>query len=87
MTETDFCLFIKAISNDIINWDFIRSVMDNGGVTYADTKILVSDTAQEIPEINGTKFISGANLCINLTDPDRVAHFTTHRVPGAKILF
>lgn len=82
MTEADFCLFIEAISNDIINWDFIRSVMDSGGITYADTKILVSDTAQEVPEVNRTKFISGANLCINLTKPDRVSPF--YNPPGAR---
>ncbi|HYE82791.1 MAG TPA: hypothetical protein VEG39_11600 [Clostridia bacterium] len=82
MAETDFRLFIEAISNDIINWDTIRSVMNNGGVTYADTKILVSDIAEEVPEVNHTKFISGANLCINLTKPDRVSPF--YNPPGAR---
>ena len=82
MTETDFRMFIEAISNDIINWDSIRSVMNNGGVTYADTKILVSDTAEEVPEVNHTKFISGANLCINFTKPDRVSPF--YNPPGAR---
>lgn len=82
MTETDFRLFIEAISNDIINWDTIRSVMDNGGVTYADTKILVTDEAEEVPEVSHTKFISGANLCINLTRPDRVSPF--YNPPGAR---
>lgn len=82
MTETDFRLFIEAISNDIINWDSIRSVMNNGGVTYADTKILVSDAAEEVTEVNHTKFISGANLCINLTDPRRVSPF--YNPPGAR---
>ena len=82
MKEQDFRLFIEAISNDIVNWDTIRSVMNNGGVTYADTKILVSDRAEEVPEINNTKFISGANLCINLTKPDRVSPF--YNPPGAR---
>jgi hypothetical protein len=82
MTESDFRLFIEAISNDIINWDTIRSVMNNGGVTYADTKILMSDTAEEVEEVNHTKFISGANLCINLTKPDRVSPF--YNPPGAR---
>lgn len=75
MTEDDFRLFIEAISNDIINWDSIRAVMNNGGVTYADTKILVNEEAEEVVEINHTKFISGANLCINLTRPERVLPF------------
>lgn len=82
LTETDFRLFIEAISNDIINWDTIRSIMNNGGVTYADTKILVSEAVEEVEEINHTKFISGANLCINLTQPDRVYPF--YNPPGAR---
>jgi hypothetical protein len=82
MTKTDFRLFIEAISNDIINWDSIRTVMDNGGVTYADTKILVNDAVEEVSEVNHTKFISGANLCINLTQPDRVYPF--YNPPGAR---
>lgn len=82
MTEADFRLFIEAISNDIINWDNIRRVMNNGGVTYADTAILVSDSAEEVKEVNHTKFISGANLCINLTKPERVYPF--YNPPGAR---
>lgn len=82
MTERDFQLFIEAISNDIVNWDTVRSVMNNGGVTYADTKILVSGSVEEVPEINNAKFISGANLCINLTKPDRVSPF--YNPPGAR---
>jgi hypothetical protein len=82
LTEQDFRLFIEAISNDIVNWDTVRSVMDNGGVTYADTKVLVSDDVKEVQEVNHTKFISGANLCINLTRPDRVSPF--YNPPGAR---
>ena len=33
LTEADFRSFIEAISNDIINWDKIRAVMQSGGVT------------------------------------------------------
>lgn len=82
MTENDFRYFIESISNDIINWDKIRKLMNDGGVTYADTKILTSDDAVEAEEINNTKFISGANLCINLTDPKRVLPF--YNPPGAR---
>ena len=82
MTEQDFRLFIEAISNDIINWDTVRSVMNNGGVTYADTNILVSGSVEEVRQINNTKFISGANLCVNLTKPDRVSPF--YNPPGAR---
>jgi len=82
MTENDFRTFIEAISNDIINWDTIISVMNNGGVTYADTKTLTSNDAFEVQETNHTKFISGANLCINLKDPHRV--FPFYNPPGAR---
>ncbi len=82
MTKSDFRLFIEAISNDIVSWDTIMSVMKNGGVTYADTKVLVSDDPTEVEEINHAKFISGANLCINLTDPSQVRPF--YNPPGAR---
>ncbi|HKL78845.1 MAG TPA: hypothetical protein VJ888_00260 [Mobilitalea sp.] len=82
MTEDVFRLFIEAISNDIINWDTIHSVMKNGGVTYADTKILVSGETEEVNEVNHTKFVSGSNLCINLINPKRVNPF--YNPPNAR---
>ena len=82
LTESDFRLFIEAISNDIVNWDKIYALMKNGGVTYADTKVLTTDEAPEVMEENHTKFISGANLCINLTQPQRVSPF--YNPPGAR---
>jgi hypothetical protein len=82
MTEPVFRTFIEAISNDILNWDNIKAVMSNGGVTYADTGVLTSKAAAEVQEINRTKFISGANLCINLTDPRRI--FPFYNPPGAR---
>jgi len=82
MTEDDFRIFIGAISNDIVTWDTVKSVMNNGGVTYADTKILVDNVATEVEEVNGAKFISGANLCFNLSDPRRISPF--YNPPGAR---
>lgn len=82
LTEEDFRFFIEAISNDIVNWDTVRTVMNNGGVTYADTKILMRDDVEEVQEVNQTKFISGANLCINLTKPERISPF--YNPPGAR---
>jgi len=75
LTETDFRAFVEAISNDIVNWDTLKTVMNNGGVTYADPKILSSDDALEVEDTNHCKFISGSNLCINLTDCQRVFPF------------
>jgi len=82
LSETDFRSFIEAISNDIVNWDTLSSVMKNGGVTYADTSILTSEDAVEVQETNNAKFISGANLCINLTKPCRI--FPFYNPPGAR---
>jgi len=82
LTVSDFRLFIEAISNDIVSWDKIYALMQNGGVTYADTKILTTNQAEEVEEKNHSKFISGANLCINLTHPDRVSPF--YNPPGAR---
>jgi hypothetical protein len=82
LTEADFRSFIEAISNDIVNWGKVKAVMEDGGVTYADTKILTSEKAVDVPEINHAKFISGANLCLNLTDPRRV--FPFYNPPGAR---
>jgi len=82
LTEEDFRSFIEAISNDIVNWDTLKTVMKNGGVTYADTNILTRDDATEVQETNHAKFISGANLCINLTNPNRI--FPFYNPPGAR---
>lgn len=75
LSEGDFKSFIEAVSNDIVNWDTIKSVMVNGGVTYSDQQILGTTEAVEVQEINQSKFISGSNLCINLTKPSRVYPF------------
>ena len=82
LTESKFRSFIEALSNDIVNWDTIRSVMQSGGVTYADTDVLVNKEVREVEEINHAKFISGANLCINLTKPERTSPF--YNPPGAR---
>lgn len=81
-TEDDFRSFIGAISNDIINWDSMRQLMRSGGVTYASTEVLIKQETKEVQEINRCKFISGANLCINLTNPQRT--FPFFNPPGAR---
>jgi len=82
LDESTFRIFIEAISNDIVNWDTIRKVMANGGVTYADTSVLTSNEPVEVSEVNHAKFISGSNLCINLTQPERV--FPFYNPPNAR---
>ena len=81
-TEGDFKAFIEAISNDIINWDSMRQLMRSGGVTYASTEVLMKNQPEEVQEKSCCKFISGANLCINLTKPERT--FPFFNPPGAR---
>jgi hypothetical protein len=82
LAEDDFSVFIEAISNDIVKWENVKKTMENGGVTFADPQVLVTDDYYEVPEIDGAKFISGANLCINLRDPQRI--FPFFNPPGAR---
>ncbi len=82
LKEEDFRFFIEAISNDIINWETIQTVMRSGGITYADKKILMEKPVLAVPEVRHTKFISGSNLCINLKNPNRVNAF--YNPPGAR---
>lgn len=82
LREQDFKKFIEAISNDIINWDHVRNLMNSGGITYASTDILLKSESSEVSLIEGCKFISGANLCINLTRPHLSLPF--FNPPGAR---
>lgn len=82
LSEDTFRTFIEALSNDIISWDKVSAIMRDGGVTYADTNILTTNPVTEVAQINHAKFISGSNLCLNLTRPSRVAPF--YNPPGAR---
>ncbi|MEA4815030.1 MAG: hypothetical protein VB112_09005, partial [Oscillospiraceae bacterium] len=82
LDEKSFEIFIGAISNDIINWTSIKSLMKSGGVTYASTDVLITNKAEDVPLIGGCKFISGANLCINLRNPRKTLPF--FNPPGAR---
>ena len=75
LTEYDFRLFIEAVSNDILEWEKIMLLMNSGGVTYADPQIFIDNAAEEVKELNHSKFISGSNLGINLTDIKKVLPF------------
>lgn len=75
LSEEDMRIFIEAISNDILDWEKLKRIMQNGGVTYADPQIFIDDTTIEVEEVNGAKFISGSNLGVNLTRPERVNPF------------
>lgn len=80
--EEDFRAFIEAMSNDVLNWDSIKMVMNDGGVTYADKNILKSKKASLVEEVNKSKFITGGNLGLNLTKLEKVYPF--FNPPGAR---
>jgi hypothetical protein len=76
LSENDFKLYIDALSNDIISWEKMKKIIiQQKGVTYADEHILSNAVAYEIEEENGMKFISGANLCINLKNYKKIPPF------------
>jgi hypothetical protein len=82
LLEEEFRLFIESISNDIINWASIKEKMRDGGVTYASLDIIESTEIEAVKEINGMKFISGANLGFNLKNVDKI--FPFYNPPGAR---
>ena len=82
LTEEDFRTFIEAISNDILDWYQLKRIMEDDGVTYADTQVFVENTAFEVTETNNSKFISGSNLGINLKNIQLVKPF--FNPPGAR---
>jgi hypothetical protein len=82
LSENEFRIFIESISNDIINWDSIKEKMKDGGVTYANLDIINNNTIEMVKEVNGMKFISGANLGFNLKNPDKL--FPFYNPPGAR---
>lgn len=82
LSENDFKMFIEAISNDIINWDSIKEKMKNGGVSYANLDIINNKITQKVKEINGMKFVSGANLGFNLNNIEKL--FPFYNPPGAR---
>lgn len=82
LSENDFKTFVESISNDIINWESIKEKMLNGGVTYANLDTIESKKIETVKELNGMKFISGANLGFNLKDTDKI--FPFYNPPGAR---
>ena len=82
LPENIYKKFIEALSNDVLNWENMKLIMQNGGVTYADKKILIDKKILSVDEINGAKFITGGNLGISLRDFSKVYPF--YNPPGAR---
>lgn len=83
ISEDDFRLFIEAISNEIVSWNVVKNtIIHNKGVTYANREIINRGLLSEVPEVQGMKFISGANLCFNLSNIKKLPPF--YNPPGAR---
>ncbi len=83
LKEDDFRNFIEATSNDIITWESVKNtIIGNNGVTYADPEVVGKRTVEEVQEVMGMKFISGANLCFNLDRLKTLPVF--YNPPGAR---
>lgn len=82
LSEEVFKTFIGALSNDVLNWESMKTIMQNGGVTYADKKVLIERKISLVEEENGAKFITGGNLGISLKDLEKVYPF--YNPPGAR---
>lgn len=82
LEEDDFCILMKAVSNDIVSWESVKEKMQDGGITYADKEMIAHGTVRDVPRINGMKFVSGANLGINLMDKGKLYPF--YNPPGAR---
>jgi hypothetical protein len=83
LTEDDLRDFVDATSNDIITWKNVKeTIIGNNGVTYADVDVINTPTISEVREVMGMKFISGANLCLNLERLSSLPVF--YNPPGAR---
>ena len=83
LSESDFKMFIEAISNEIVSWDTVKkNIIDHKGVSYANPEIINHSLVTEVEEEAGMKFISGANLCFNLDRIQKLPPF--YNPPGAR---
>lgn len=82
LDERIFQQFTTALSSDVLQWDSVVKTMQSGGVTYADKSVLIEHKTNLVPWQRGARFISGGNLGINLTRPERLLPF--YNPPGAR---
>lgn len=82
LEEQTFHQFTDALSSDVLKWEYVQKTIQSAGVTYADKNVLIEHKAQLVPLVNGAKYISGGNLGINLTSPEKTLPF--FNPPGAR---
>lgn len=82
LDESTFHQFTDALSSDILQWPAVCRTMQSGGVNYADKQVLIEHQAKLVEPFHGAKIVTGGNLGINLTQPQRVLPF--YNPPGAR---
>ncbi len=72
----EFKNFIEAVSNDIVSWKSIKSIMENNnGVTYANKEIAKGNGIYELKIQGIGKWVAGSTLCLNLQHIDKIPAF------------
>lgn len=74
-SENDFKVLMDTISNDIITWESVKAKLADGGVSFAELTVMNNHEVEEVEELGGMKFISGANLGFNLKNLDKIFPF------------
>lgn len=82
LEEETFHRFTDALSSDVLKWEYVQKTIQSAGVTYADKNVLMEHKAQLVPAVHGAKYISGGNLGVNLTVPEKNLPF--FNPPGAR---
>ncbi len=88
LSKRDFRTFIEAISNEVVNWDSVAAAMENYGYTYADVGAISDKKVFDIDLHAPGEYISGSNLCVNLTRPLEIpAFYNPPRARGEDTFF
>ena len=67
---------IEAVSNDAVSWESVNDLMKARGITYADADVLLDHTVTTLSGFAADGMpITGSNLGLNLTRPERTKPF------------
>lgn len=68
--------FIEGISNEAVSWESVKKKFkENGGITYADSKIANGEGAYVQKDEGKGNWVSGSTLCLNLKHLDKIPAF------------
>lgn len=83
VSEEDIKDFIEAISNEVVTWESIKEKFEkDDGVTYADSELANGKGAFEITKEDGTKWVAGSTICLDMNDIEKIPAF--YNPPGAR---